>query len=253
MKSPQDPVSLVFLAYNEIDTIEAEVRDFKAEIVDKLPGSEFIVAEDGSTDGTHEVLQKLQEEIGIIHLTSGERKGYRKALLDSIAATRCGLVFFCDTGRKHDAEDFWKLYEQRSHADLIVGRKTNREDQWYRKLFTKVYNTLIRRYFRVKGVHDCDSGFRLFTRAVADNVYCGGQLFFRELPASEIVIRTIALGYRYLEVPVAYHQRLGPSRGLPNIKLPGVIFGAIRNLRKLKKEVRAKLKEIRKARVGVDA
>ena len=253
MKSQREPISLVFLAYNEIETIEQEVRDFKAEIVDKLPGSEFIVAEDGSTDGTHEVLQRLQKEIGIIHLTSGERKGYRKALLDSIASTKSGYVFFCDTGRKHDAQDFWKLYERRHDADLIVGRKTDREDQWYRKLFTKVYNTLIRWYFRVKGVHDCDSGFRLFTRAVADGVYCGGQLFFRELPASEIVIRTIALGYRYLEVPVAYHQRLGPSRGLPNKKLPGVIVGSIRNLRKLKKEVKSRLKEIRKARVGAGA
>jgi len=238
MKSPQDPVSLVFLAYNEIDTIEAEVRDFKSEIVDKLPGSEFIVAEDGSTDGTHEVLQKLQKEIGIIHLTSGERKGYRRALLDSIAATKNGFVFFCDTGRKHDAQDFWKLYEQRHDADLIIGRKTNREDQWYRKLFTKVYNTLIRCYFRVEGVRDSDSGFRLFNRKVADGIFCGGKLFFKELPGSEVVVRVIRGGLRYLEVPVAYHQRLGASRGLPNSKIPKVIIGAIRNLRRLKKELK---------------
>jgi glycosyltransferase involved in cell wall biosynthesis len=242
----QEPISLVFLAYNEIDTIEDEVREFKAKIVNMLPGSEFIIAEDGSTDGTHEVLQRLQQDLGIIHLTSGERKGYRKALLDSIAATKNDLVFFCDTGHKHDATDFWLLYNRRNEADLIVGRKTNREDQWYRKLFTVCYNAFIRCYVGISGVYDCDSGFRLFSRTIAEKIYCSGSLFFKELPASEIVIRTIASGYRYLEVPVAYHMRSGPSRGLPTNKLPKVIIGVIRNLRILKKELRSQLMEIRR-------
>lgn len=242
------PISLVFLAYNEVDTIEAEVLEFYSEIVVRLPGSEMIVAEDGSTDGTSDILQRLAREIGIVHLTSGERKGYRRALLDAIAAAKRDYIFFSDTGRKHDAADFWQLYKRIDDGDLIVGRKSNREDQWYRKLLTLSYNMLIRSYFGIKGVNDCDSGFRLFNKRVAKEIFHGGKLFFRELPASEIVVRTIAAGMRYIEVPVAYHQRIGPSRGLPNSKLPRVILGAIRNVRRLKKELRQQLKELRQPR-----
>jgi glycosyltransferase involved in cell wall biosynthesis len=239
------PISIVFLAYNEVETIEAEVIEFYSEIVAKLPGSEMIVAEDGSTDGTSEILQRLSREIGIVHLTSGERKGYRRALLDAIAATKHDYIFFSDTGRKHEAADFWKLYNRINDADLIVGCKTNREDQMHRKLLTLSYNMLIRSYFGIKGINDCDSGFRLFNKRVAKEIFQCGKLFFRELPASEIVVRTIASGMRYIEVPVAYHQRIGPSRGLPNRKLPQVILGAVCNLRRLKKELRQQLKKLR--------
>lgn len=242
------PVSLVFLAFNEAETIEAEVREFHKEIVAKLPGSEMIVAEDGSTDGTSEILQRLSREIGIIHLSGGERKGYRRALLDAIAAAKQDYIFFSDTGRKHDAADFWKLYSRIDDGDLIVGRKTNREDQWYRRLLTLTYNALIRLYFGLEGVNDCDSGFRLFSQRVAREIFLGGKLFFKELPASEIVVRTIAAGLRYLEVPVAYHQRSGESRGLPNQKLPKVILGAIGNLRRLKRELGPQLSGLKQAR-----
>lgn len=95
-----------------MDTIEAEVLEFYSEIVGKLSGSEMIVAEDGSTDGTNKILQRLSREIGIVHLTSGERKGYRRALLDAIDAANRDYIFFSDTGRKHEAADFWKLYNR---------------------------------------------------------------------------------------------------------------------------------------------
>ena len=232
------PISLIFMAYNEAKTIEKEIRLFKNEIIDKIPGSEFIVAEDGSTDGTTQIIKKLVAELGIRHLTSEERKGYRAALLDAVNAAQNDWIFFSDTGLKHDPKDFWSMYEKIPGNDMIVGRKSNRTDQVYRKLFTWGYNFIIRSYFNYNNIFDCDSGFRLFNSKVRKEVFQSGKLFFKELPSSEIVIRTVASGLNYTEVPVSYAQREGVSRGLPPTKLPSVIYNAVLNLVKLKKEIR---------------
>ncbi|MGD0168079.1 MAG: glycosyltransferase, partial [Gaiellaceae bacterium] len=43
------PVSVIINVFNEAGSIEREIREIHAEIIQKLPGSELIVAEDGST------------------------------------------------------------------------------------------------------------------------------------------------------------------------------------------------------------
>ena len=53
------PVSVALVCYNEVEIIEQVVRSFYSKIVEKVPGSELLVAEDGSTDGTKNVLRRL--------------------------------------------------------------------------------------------------------------------------------------------------------------------------------------------------
>lgn len=232
------------VAFNEAQTIEAEVLRFHEAIIRQLPGSEFIVAEDGSTDGTTEILRDLAGRIGITHLNGTERKGYKRAFLDAIFATRNPYVFFSDSGGKHDPEEFWKLYPLRHEYDLIVGRKTGRKDQLYRQALTWGYNFLLRQYFGFDEVRDADSGFRLFNRNVLDQVL-RGKLVYRGLIASEIVLRTIASGLKYREVEVSYELREGESRGLPLRKVPAVTMDALRNMIQLKADLRMQVSERR--------
>jgi len=53
-------VSLVMPVYNEVQIIEKVVREYYNKIINQLPGSEFIIAEDGSSDGTKEKLKMLE-------------------------------------------------------------------------------------------------------------------------------------------------------------------------------------------------
>lgn len=231
-----DPVSLILLAYQEADTIEQEVRDFHEVVISRLPGSELIVAEDGSTDGTTEIIQRLSHELGVIHLSSPQRLGYRTAFINAVLSARQPYVFLSDTGLKHDPEDFWRLYPLRREYNLIVGRKTNRQDQCYRKLLTWGYNALLRAYFGIRGVYDADSGFRLFDREVVDRIF-RGELIFSGFVNSEVVLRAIFAGLTYREVPVSYRQRSSVSRGLPPRVIPREILRVLGNLRRLKREL----------------
>ena len=88
MIQPQDSLSIVLPVYNEAGTIERVLRDLHAKIAAKLADVEFIVAEDGSSDGTKEVLQRLAPELKLRLVTGRERKGYTRAVKDALALPR---------------------------------------------------------------------------------------------------------------------------------------------------------------------
>ncbi len=232
MKNQLDPISVVICVYNEAETIENEIRKIYDVVTSRLPGSEFIVAEDGSTDGTKEIIHRLITELGIVYSTSDERKGYAQALRDAFLLAKCEYIFFTDTGNKHAPEDFWKLYPFRKDFGIIVGAKENRTDQMYRRILTWGYNRVLSWYFKVR-VNDADSGFRIYQRAVVDKVF-NEDWINKDLIGSEIILRASYSGFQIKEVPISYTKRKGESRGLPLKGIPGVIFRVLGNFSKLR-------------------
>lgn len=230
-----DPVSVVICAFNEAETIAEEVQSIREVILSRLPGAELIVAEDGSTDGTHEMLREMVDRYGIVHSTSTQRKGYARALRDAFNLAKAPYVFFSDTGNKYDFEDFWKLYPHRGEYGLVVGVRTGRTDQGYRKVLTWGYNRAVSLYFGVP-LADADSGFRLYRRDVVSKVF-NEPWVNRHLIASEIHLRVYFSGFPIHEVPVLYRGREGESRGIPLRKLPETVFTVLSNFPRLKKEL----------------
>ncbi len=235
--SAKPPVTVILNVYNEADTIEREIRAIRAEIIEKLPGSELIVAEDGSTDGTKEIIERLIGKLGIIHSTSRERKGYAKAFRDAVALAKNSLVFFSDTGGKQDFADFWKLYEHCGRYGIVSGYRDGRTDHLYRRWMTWTYNFLLRLYFGVK-LRDADAGFRIYQAEVIRKI-ANEPWINRHLISSELALRAIYSGYEIKEVPVPYRPRAGVSRGLPPGKIPRVIITVLGNFAKLKKTLQS--------------
>ncbi len=229
----QESISVIINVYNEANTIEREIQEIYSDIVTKIPGSQLIVAEDGSTDGTKQILGRLKSDLGIIHSTSKERKGYARAFRDALTLVKNSYVFFSDTGGKLDFKEFWKLYEHRHEYGVVVGIRSGRKDQLYRRLMTWSYNFLLRKYFNVD-LHDADSGFRIYRtdliRKIANEPWVNKHLI-----ASELTLRAIYSGFKVKEVPISYSQRAGVSRGLPPTKIPKVIFSVVGNFFRLKK------------------
>jgi len=233
--SSPEPVSVILIAYNEAATIANEVEGFYRAVVEKVPGSELIVAEDGSRDGTSAILKALAARLPITLVQGAERKGYKRALLDALKLPRREWVLFSDTGGKFRPEDFWKLEPHRRDSDLIVAVKVSRRDQWYRKLMTRAFSFLVSRYFGVR-VRDIDSGLRLYRRELAQAV-AGEELVFRDLINAEITLRMLARGARFREVEVVATARPNQSRGMPPKKIPRVIAQILLSLPRLKREL----------------
>lgn len=227
-------VSVVTLVYNEAAVIEDVLRGLYAVVILRLPGSELIVAEDGSQDGTKEILRRLVNEIPIRLVSGDQRKGYIRAYRDALSLVQRDWIFFTDSGGQHDPEDFWKMYQLIPNYDMVIGYRVNRQDQPNRILLTRVFNWMVNQYFGVD-FHDIDCGFRLYSRTVALDLQQQPWIF-RNLINSELTLRAIYRGYRAKEVPVSYFaRRSGPSRGLPPGKIPKVILQTLRDFPRLKR------------------
>lgn len=227
-------VSIVMLAYNEAEIIEKVIREYYETIFVKLHDAEFIIAEDGSTDGTKEIIARLAEELDIKVVSGEKRKGYVQAYRDAIKLPTKDLVFFTDSSGKHYPEDFWSLYEYADHYDIVSGYKENRKDPLYRILMTRVFNWMVNLYFGTK-FKDIDSGFKIFSRNAMLDILSDTWIM-NALISFEIMVRLSYRGYKIREIPVRHRPREnGASRGLPLKKIPGVIVMALSNFHKIKK------------------
>ena len=74
-------LSIILLVYNEVHTIESEIKNLHEKVISKLSDVEFIVAEDGSTDGTKALLHQLKEKYHFNYV-EGQTKLHIKATND---------------------------------------------------------------------------------------------------------------------------------------------------------------------------
>jgi dolichol-phosphate mannosyltransferase len=197
-------ISIVFPVFNESFIIEQVVRNYYAEFHGRVQDFELIVAEDGSTDDTKGVLERLREELPIRVFLGEKRKGYQQAVIDAIALATKPWVFVVDSDYQFAVIDFWRLEKYRDSYDVILGKKSPRKDPFYRVLLSKGYNSLLRLFFGVP-YRDMDTGFRLIRKSVADEL--APQVKFMSFFTAEFVVRADYAGRRIIEVPVPHYSR----------------------------------------------
>ena len=101
--------SIVMPAYNEEEIVEKTVREWYGEVISRIPGSELIVVNDCSKDGTGEVLARLAREIPALRPLTPERNGgHGRALRYGFDHVTQDWVFQTDSDRQHLPSDFWK-------------------------------------------------------------------------------------------------------------------------------------------------
>jgi glycosyltransferase involved in cell wall biosynthesis len=195
---------VVFPVHNESFIIELTLRNYIAELQGRLQDLEVIVAEDGSTDDTKVVLERLAEELPIqLHLTD-ERKGYQRAVIDAVAYATKPWVFIVDSDYQFAAVDFWRLEPFRRTHDVILGMKCPRRDPLYRVALSWGYNMLLRQVFHVP-YRDMDTGFRLVRRDVLTEL--APEVKYLSFFTAELVVRADYRNFRIVEVPVHHYAR----------------------------------------------
>jgi len=225
-------VSIVMPVFNEAEIIGQVVRDFYLKILKKINNSEFVICEDGSTDGTKEILKNLQKKIPLKLHTSRKRKGAIQGYKDSLNSAKNEIILFSDSDGTHDPNDFFKLIKKIDDYDMVIGWKSPRQDPFYRLFISRIFNLVINLLLGTK-FHDINSGFRLIKKSLVEKLLPKTGLF----PAcilTELTLLAIKDGYKVTEVPVKHFKRKGESRALNTKKLPKLIWGVLRSIIKIR-------------------
>ena len=233
-------VVLTMPVYNEIEVIEEVVRKNFA-YISKFPNSNLIISEDGSTDGTKELLQKLQKELGFTLHSSPTRKGASRGIKNALKfALKAGgdIILITDSDNQHEPSDFSLLLKQIDRFDMVVGWKYPRRDPHWRRLGSKGWNFFIRMLFGVS-LHDVNCGFRAIRKEVLEKVLQETETF-EECPLSELSIRAKFAGFSQTEVPITHYVRNTKPKAWNPKKIPKMALNLFFSCLKVRLELNQK-------------
>lgn len=227
-----ESISVIFPAYNEeanIATSVAKAREAMGRFFDKV---EIVVVNDGSKDGTREILDRLAAEskdLRPIHLE--QNCGYGTALRTGLYAAHNDLVFFSDSDLQFDLEEIRHLLEWIDHYEIVAGYREHRADPFMRRFNAWGWRSLVRMALGLK-VRDIDCAFKLFRREVFEKVKLSSV---GAMINTELLTRAQQEGMRIKEVPVSHFPRQAGSQTGANLK---VIAKAFRELFEMRARLR---------------
>jgi dolichol-phosphate mannosyltransferase len=233
------PVSILMPVCNEADIIEEVIEEWVRDVFSDLPaGSEFLFDEAASTDGTREILARMCAKYPFIRVTYNDRKdGFANAARRLYMAASCPWVFFTDSDGQYVPSEFWKLAPYAGEFSMIHGAKIGRQDAFFRKVASAIFNRVARFIFDVH-YSDINSAFRLTRRELIHELVPQSKCMPTLLNA-ELLLRTELANYSIKQVRVIHRKRkFGVSRGLPPTRFIRESFDAYRGLLELKANYR---------------
>lgn len=132
---------------------------------------EIIVIDDGSTDGSRELLTSLQSVYPRLRLVFHEKnRGYGGALRSGFEHSAKEWIFYTDGDAQYDVNELEKLVPlMTDDVDWVNGYKIKRHDPLHRVIIGTTYQYLIKLAFGIK-IKDVDCDFRLIRKKVFDKV-----------------------------------------------------------------------------------
>ena len=155
--------SIIIPAYNEAGTIEQVISEIKETLEPKFYDNyEIIVVNDGSTDGTKEILEKIQNIKVINH---SQNKGYGASIKNGTKNSKYEWGIWFDGDGQHNPEDIKKLLSQDEKFEMVVGERRGYKGPLIRQPGKKLLGWLAN-YLVEQKIPDINSGFRLIKKGI---------------------------------------------------------------------------------------
>jgi glycosyltransferase involved in cell wall biosynthesis len=204
-------VVIVIPVYNERTQLEQSVRILHsaAEAWAIFP-IEFVVANNGSTDGTDKIAESLKCEFPNVSHMRLREKGRGRALREAWTKSDGHILAYMDVDLSTDISFFPDLLEPllQGKADVSIGSRLLRPEWttrgWKRELMSRCYNRLLRSAFDVS-FSDAQCGFKAITRTAAKELLPlvkDDEWFFD----TELLLLADHLGHRIHDLPVRWND-----------------------------------------------
>lgn len=207
-------LSILIPVFNEANTVEEAVRRVRSV---RLP-KEIIIVDDGSTDGSRELLKRLEMEVKSAHDPLNELKIYFQqinqgkgaAIRSALSHVTGEVVIVQDADLEYDPQDYMKLLEPilAGKADVVFGTRFYGGGA-HRVLFFWHYLgnqflTLFSNILTNLNLTDMEVGYKVFRTEILKNIDIKSNRFGFE---PEITLKVAKKKCRVYEVPISYHGR----------------------------------------------
>lgn len=199
-------LSVLVPVYNERATVEEAIRRVR----DLPMDVELVVIDDGSADGSDEVLRRLTAE-GVIDqlITHETNQGKGAAIRRGIQAATGTVVVVQDADLEYDPAELPRLLEPivAGQADAVLGSRFKGSPQRVFYFWHRVGNgflTMVSNMFTDLNLSDMETCYKMIRTDLAKSLPLRSRRFGIE---PEIVARLAQAGARIYEVPISYHGR----------------------------------------------
>lgn len=233
-----DSLYIVMPAYNEEENIEAVIKQWYSILERMSDKSRLVVADSGSTDATHTILEKLKKEYPRLEILTGTEKGHGPkvmALYKYAIAAGADYLFQTDSDGQTDPNEFESFWTMRADYDAILGLRRVRGDGKGRAFVEHVVCFLLKIYFRVS-IPDANAPFRLMKASLVEK-YIGRLPEDYNLP--NIMMTTFFVYYKekFAFKEVTFRPRQGGVNSVNIVKIVKIGWKALGDFRFFKKEL----------------
>jgi glycosyltransferase involved in cell wall biosynthesis len=136
----QRNLSIILPVHNEVDSIESVVSEWDS-CLRKIPGLQhvFIICEDGSTDGTKELIVELERRYPVLNNSVPRRRGYGQAVRDGIGLSKTDYVLCIDSDGQIGPDQMKEVWGRRSEDHFFIGWRHPRLDPSVRLIYSKLF------------------------------------------------------------------------------------------------------------------
>jgi dolichol-phosphate mannosyltransferase len=203
MTSPE--LSIVMPVYNEAGALESVVTEWVAMLDHESIDYELRIYDDGSRDGTDQVLHRLAASNPRIVATTQTNRGHGPTVMRGYAEARGEWVFQTDSDGEMEAASFPTLWSVRDQYDFLIGEREGRHSPMHRKVLTGGSRAVVALFFG-RAVVDVNSPYRLmrgeWLRRVLPRIPAGAAV--PNIILTGLATKTRA---RIFATPVAFRAR----------------------------------------------
>lgn len=219
-------ISLVVPVHNEAATIAPSVQSWLEVFRATGLRAEIVIVDDGSTDGTGDVLATLAKGHRSLRILQQRQAGHGAAVVAGYRAARGTWVMQVDGDDEIGAEHFAALWGARLAEGLVLGRRDAALRPGVRRVITACAAAGVRVASSTR-VHDPNVPFRLLSRRRLDE-------FLEVLPAGlfapnlAMSLYAAQRGWPLAEVPVVERPRVATRQPLGGMRLWRAVFRTVR-------------------------
>ncbi|MDB5129949.1 glycosyltransferase family 2 protein [Mucilaginibacter sp.] len=172
-------ISVVVPLYNEVESLP-ELTSWISRVMDENRFTyEIILVDDGSKDGSWDMIMKLKENNPFIKGFKFRRNYGKSAALNiGFEAAKGGVVITMDADLQDSPDEIPVLYRRitEDKYDLISGWKAKRYDPLTKTIPTKLFNSATRKMSGINNLHDFNCGLKAYRNTVVKNIEVYGEM-----------------------------------------------------------------------------